>query len=116
MFHVSKRSEFGSLAEFVALSGSSGCAKWTAPAIIRPNNNKRTTFTHISGHDVLPLEDHDRREQQSRGIRAADTGVMPKALPRNLGLEHVAPEVHVGSEEIRAQMLEELDSPDDVER
>src|SRR2546430_8525441 len=70
----------------------------------------------ISGRDVLALEDQNSGQQQRCRVRAADAGVMFEARPRDVGLEHVAPAVHIGREEVRAQVLEELYAPDDVER
>ena len=69
----------------------------------------------MSGNNVLPLKHNHSGQQQAGRIRAADTRVMPQVLPGDLRLEYVAPEVHVGSKEVRPQMFEELHSPNNVE-
>src|SRR6185369_3837543 len=63
-----------------------------------------------SGSDVLSIEDDHRREQNAEDVGAADTPVTSKALSWNFRFEDVAPEVHVSSEKVRTQMLEELDT------
>src|ERR1041385_5405589 len=69
-----------------------------------------------SANDILPLEDHYARQQQPSRIRATHTRVMPETLPRDLRLEHVAPELHVSRKKVRPQVLEKLHAPDDVQR
>src|SRR2546421_3510722 len=116
MFHVSKRK--GAFVVGCAPSGVRSCGgvKCTAPQSSSKNSAPSMSLAYISGRDVLPLEDGDGGEQQPNSVCAADAGVVHEALPRDVGLEHVAPKVHVGGEKIRAQLLEELDAPDDVER
>src|SRR5678816_1502712 len=101
MFQVSRRSETTS-ADSLRSLGSRGSAKWTAPTIIKKNRSSSASFTHISRHNILPLKDDHGRQQQTSRIRAADTCVVPHALPWNFRFEYVAPEVHIGCEKVRA--------------
>src|SRR6185295_15705286 len=78
-------------------------------------NCKDQFHPHLSGNDILPLEDDYSRQQQAGSIRTADTRVVPKTLQRNLRLEHVAPGFHVSRKEVRSQMFEELNPPNNVE-
>src|ERR1043166_3107425 len=110
MFQVIKRNELNVFGELRS-SNSRGSAKWKAPTIIRPNRSSSSSFTHMSGHNILPLKNKNGGQQQAGRIRAADTCVMPQTLPRNFRFEDIAPKVHVSGKEVRTQMLEELYAP-----
>src|SRR5205085_11812088 len=83
-----------------------GGVKWAALQSINKSSAMRMFLPYISGRDVLPLENHHGCEQQSCRVRTADGSVVQQTRPRNFGFENVAPKVHVGGEEIWAQVLE----------
>src|SRR5262249_2846245 len=81
-----------------------------------PMNRAATiTLAHISSQYVLSIEDHHRGQQQPEYVSAADAAIVQEAVPWRNRLQYVAPEVHVRCEEVRAQILKEFDSPDDIE-
>src|SRR5438874_2404706 len=78
-----------------------------ANAIISNASAVNKNFAHISSLDVFAIEDRQGQQQNAKRVSAADAAVMTKAFPGDLGLEHVAPKVHVGREEVRPQVLKE---------
>src|SRR6266481_3693915 len=116
MFQVSKR-RLAPLTERAAEGcGSSRESKCSAAPTINMQRVNNRIFAHISAADVLSIEDQDGCCQRSENVSAAYACVVIEATPGNRGLEHIAPAIHVGGEEIWSQAFEEFDSADDVER
>src|SRR5438067_366108 len=116
MFQVSRRKVAPPCARAPSSPRARSGAKCRAQTSAATNSAARMSFTYISSLNVLALEDDDGGEQQAHRVCSAHARVVPEALRREFGLEHVAPAVHVGREKVWAQVLEELHAPDDVER
>src|SRR2546429_9921310 len=115
MFQVIRRRRGPSCAPAASSDRSREALKWAATAIIDKQRTVNKSLAHISGGDVLPIEDGYRQQQNAEDVSAADASVASKTLPGVLGLEHIAPEVHVGGEEIWPQVLKELNAVHDME-
>src|SRR5262249_14150053 len=90
-------------------------SKWSAARTDAMNRAATISLAHISGQYILSIEDRHSGKKQSEYISAADAAIVKEAVPGGNRLQYIAPEVHVGCEEIGPQVLKEFYPPDYVE-